>query len=193
MRTRRPFRPRQSPLHKERTCRPSTSPSIHPSRARGPKRVWAASSTRRTYAPAKTLSGPASKTRLPRTSKPCWRPRRWPRSPTSTNPGRRTRPSARTPDASAFRPRSLALPVRQGKALYQINSVVDANNLVSLETGFSLGSYDTARIGADIVFRLGKAGEVYPGIGKDDIALRKHALLADGKARSKPYQRLYPP
>ena len=57
---------------------------------------------------------------------------------------------------------SLYRRVRQGKALYQINSVVDANNLVSLETGFSLGSYDTARIGADIVFRLGKAGEVYP-------------------------------
>ena len=70
---------------------------------------------------------------------------------------------------------SLYRRVRQGKALYQINSVVDANNLVSLETGFSLGSYDTARIGADIVFRLGKAGEVYPGIGKDDIA------LADGE------------
>ena len=66
---------------------------------------------------------------------------------------------------------SLYRRVRQGKALYQINSVVDANNLVSLETGFSLGSYDTARIGADIVFRLGKAGEAYPGIGKDDIAL----------------------
>lgn len=69
--------------------------------------------------------------------------------------------------------------MRQGKALYQINSVVDANNLVSLETGFSLGSYDTARIGADIVFRLGKAGEVYPGIGKDDIALENMPLLAD--------------
>ena len=41
---------------------------------------------------------------------------------------------------------SLYRRVRQGKALYQINSVVDANNLVSLETGFSLGSYDTARI-----------------------------------------------
>lgn len=36
---------------------------------------------------------------------------------------------------------SLYRRVRQGKALYQINSVVDANNLVSLETGFSLGSY----------------------------------------------------
>ena len=31
---------------------------------------------------------------------------------------------------------SLYRRVRQGKALYQINSVVDANNLVSLETGF---------------------------------------------------------
>lgn len=72
-------------------------------------------------------------------------------------------------------------PGAQGKALYQINSVVDANNLVSLETGFSLGSYDTARIGADIVFRLGKAGEVYPGIGKDDIALENMPLLADGE------------
>lgn len=60
-------------------------------------------------------------------------------------------------------------------------AVVDANNLVSLETGFSLGSYDTARIGADIVFRLGKAGEVYPGIGKDDIALENMPLLADGE------------
>ena len=76
---------------------------------------------------------------------------------------------------------SLYRRVRQGKALYQINSVVDANNLVSLETGFSLGSYDTARIGADIVFRLGKAGEVYPGIGKDDIALENMPLLADGE------------
>ena len=76
---------------------------------------------------------------------------------------------------------SLYRRVRQGKALYQINSVVDANNLVSLETGFSLGPYDTARTGADIVFRLGKAGEVYPGIGKDDIALENMPLLADGE------------
>ena len=38
--------------------------------------------------------------------------------------------------------------IRQGKDLYRINSVVDANNLVSLETGFSLGSYDLARLEA---------------------------------------------
>ena len=33
----------------------------------------------------------------------------------------------------------------------------------------------------DGFFRLGKAGEVYPGIGKDDIALENMPLLADGE------------
>ena len=69
--------------------------------------------------------------------------------------------------------------LRQGKALYQINSLVDANNLLSIETGFSLGSYDTARIGPDLVFRLGGPGESYAGIGKAAIALANLPLLAD--------------
>lgn len=69
--------------------------------------------------------------------------------------------------------------VRQGKELYQINSVVDANNLVSLETGFSLGSYDLAYVDGEIDFRLGTPGEVYPGIGKSDIDLENMPLLAD--------------
>ena len=86
-------------------------------------------------------------------------------------------------DPGRFRVSSEALyrRVRQGKALYQINSLVDANNLVSLETGFSLGSYDTAQIGSDLVFRLGATGETYPGIGKDDINLENMPLLADAQ------------
>ena len=86
-------------------------------------------------------------------------------------------------DPGRFRISSEALyrRIRQGKALYQINSLVDANNLVSLETGFSLGSYDTARIGTDVTFRLGTAGETYPGIGKDDINLEHMPLLADAQ------------
>ncbi|MFQ8887318.1 MAG: B3/4 domain-containing protein [Bilophila wadsworthia] len=155
--------------------------TIDPSiRARGPKRVWAASSTRRTYAPAKTLSGPCLGNELPHL-----------KTMLETTPLAQIPQPRRIPegvqglrqDPGRFRVSSESLyrRVRQGKALYQINSVVDANNLVSLETGFSLGSYDTARIGADIVFRLGKAGEVYPGIGKDDIALENMPLLADGE------------
>ncbi len=69
--------------------------------------------------------------------------------------------------------------VRQGKALYQINSLVDANNLASLETGFSLGSYDISHIGPEVVFRLGLQGERYEGIGKTGMALENMPVLAD--------------
>ena len=71
--------------------------------------------------------------------------------------------------------------VRQGKELYQINSVVDANNVLSLETGFSLGSYDCARIRGDIVLRLGAEGESYQGLGKGAIPLHNMPLLSDAE------------
>ena len=69
--------------------------------------------------------------------------------------------------------------LRQGKELYRINSAVDANNLVSLETGFSLGTYDLACLQGDLVLRLGREGEGYAGIGKDTLDLNRMPLLAD--------------
>ncbi len=71
--------------------------------------------------------------------------------------------------------------VRQGKDLYRINSVVDVNNLVSLETGFSLGSYDRDHLQGPVVLRRGRPGESYPGIGKDAVDLENMPLLADGE------------
>lgn len=69
--------------------------------------------------------------------------------------------------------------LRQGKELYRINSVVDVNNVISLETGFSLGSYDLDRLSGDLDLRLGRAGETYTGIGKDALNLENLPLLAD--------------
>lgn len=69
--------------------------------------------------------------------------------------------------------------VRQGKDLYRVNSVVDANNLVSLETGLSLGSYDLAHIEGDIVFRRGEPDETYAGIGKGTVPLSGMPLVSD--------------
>ena len=51
--------------------------------------------------------------------------------------------------------------LKQGKGLYAINSVVDANNIASLETGFSLGSYTLGNLRGDITFRRGLPGETY--------------------------------
>lgn len=69
--------------------------------------------------------------------------------------------------------------VRQGKGLYQVNSLVDVNNVVSLQCGFSLGSYNLANLGEAIVFRKGAAGESYQGIGKAAIGLENMPLLSD--------------
>lgn len=69
--------------------------------------------------------------------------------------------------------------VRGGKPLPAINSLVDANNLVSLETGLSLGSYDAARLEGGIVLRRGRAGEEYAGIGREGASLENWPLLAD--------------
>ena len=70
--------------------------------------------------------------------------------------------------------------VRQGKALYRVNAVVDANNLASLETGFSLGSYDLEAVRGAVAFRLGRAGESCEGIGKATVQPERMPLLADG-------------
>lgn len=54
--------------------------------------------------------------------------------------------------------------VRRGDALYTINSVVDVNNLLSIESGLSVGSYDLDQIHGTITFRKAEKGEGYTGI-----------------------------
>ena len=74
-------------------------------------------------------------------------------------------------DPSRYRVSSEALIRRigQGKGLYEVNTVVDVNNLISIESGFSVGSYDVSQISEELVFRIGQKGETYKGIGKDEI------------------------
>ena len=44
-----------------------------------------------------------------------------------------------------------------------------------------MGSYDAANIEDELVFRVGKPGETYKGIGKDDINIEGLPVLADEK------------
>ncbi len=71
--------------------------------------------------------------------------------------------------------------IKQGKGLYKINTVVDTNNLISLETGFSAGSYDLDSIAEHIELRVGRAGESYQGIGKESINIENLPVLCDAK------------
>ena len=66
-----------------------------------------------------------------------------------------------------------------GKGFPQINVVVDAINLVSVESRLPVGLYDAAHVSGAVVFRAGRAGETYKGIGKYDLNLEGLPLFAD--------------
>ena len=66
-----------------------------------------------------------------------------------------------------------------GKGLPQINAVVDVINLVSVESRLPIGLYDLGHIVGEIVFRAGRKGETYKGIGKYDLNLEGLPLFAD--------------
>jgi DNA/RNA-binding domain of Phe-tRNA-synthetase-like protein len=84
-------------------------------------------------------------------------------------------------DPSRYRGSAEALlrRVLSGKGLYQINSVVDINNLVSLESLNPAGTYDLEKITSPIELRIGAAGENYKGIGKDLINIESLPVFAD--------------
>jgi len=66
-----------------------------------------------------------------------------------------------------------------GKGFPQINVVVDVINLVSVESRLPVGLYDLAHVVGDIVFRAGRSGETYKGIGKYDLNLEGLPVFAD--------------
>jgi len=66
-----------------------------------------------------------------------------------------------------------------GKGLPQINAVVDVINLVSVESRLPIGLYDLAHVSGEIVFRAGRAGETYKGIGKFDLNLEGLPVFCD--------------
>jgi DNA/RNA-binding domain of Phe-tRNA-synthetase-like protein len=86
-------------------------------------------------------------------------------------------------DPTKRRPSSEALlrRVRKGEGLPRINSMVDVCNWCSLECQLPYGLYDAARIEGDVVLRIGREGESYPGIRKDDVHVGGRITLADGR------------
>lgn len=69
--------------------------------------------------------------------------------------------------------------IRKDRALYRVNSAVDTGNLVSLESGFSVGCYDADSIHGPVVLRIGRGSEHYDGIGKGAVNIADAPVLAD--------------
>ena len=85
-------------------------------------------------------------------------------------------------DPTKTRPSNEALlrRVRKGDTLPRINSAVDIVNWCSLEFQLPYGLYDAAKISGDVTMRIGRDGERYAGIRKDDVNVGGRITVADG-------------
>lgn len=88
-------------------------------------------------------------------------------------------------DPSRYRLSSESLVKRivKGNELYYVNNVVDINNLISLQTCYSVGTYDLDKVKGDITFTVGEENERYDGIGRGSINLENLPVFADEEGK----------
>ena len=85
-------------------------------------------------------------------------------------------------DPSRYRPSGEALCRRilRGIPLYQIDTLVDLINLVSLRTGYSIGGFDADKIqGTNLCLGIGKAEEEFEGIGRGPLNIEGLPVYRD--------------
>ncbi len=84
-------------------------------------------------------------------------------------------------DPSRYRPSAEALLRRviKDKGLYRLNSAVDIINLVSLESGYSIGGYDFLKISGTITLKKGTINDHFQAIGRDELNISNLPVLYD--------------
>lgn len=84
-------------------------------------------------------------------------------------------------DPSRYRSSAEALLRRvvKEKGLYRLNSTVDIINLVSLESGYSIGGYDFPRISGTITLKKGDKNDHFQAIGRDELNITNLPVLYD--------------
>lgn len=86
-------------------------------------------------------------------------------------------------DPSRYRPSadSLVRRIIKGNELYKVNNVVDLLNLVSIQTGFSIGGYDVSKITGEPRITIGTSEDEYYGIGRGKLNIEGLPVLRDEK------------
>lgn len=87
-------------------------------------------------------------------------------------------------DPNRYRPAAEALTRRviKGESLYQINTLVDLVNFVSLKTGVSMGGFDMSFIkGDNLVLGIGRANELFKGIGRGKLNIEGLPVYRDAE------------
>lgn len=69
--------------------------------------------------------------------------------------------------------------VVKGNGLYEINNIVDLQNLISIRSGYTIGSYDKAKLTGDITLQKTEAEMRYVGIGDREVNVGNMPVLFD--------------
>lgn len=85
-------------------------------------------------------------------------------------------PNRYHPSAEALRRRILReLP------LYKIDTLVDIINLLSIQSGYSIGGFDAGKIDGNLVLGVGREGEIYHGIGRGELNIAGLPVYRDNQ------------
>lgn len=86
-------------------------------------------------------------------------------------------------DPNRYRPSAEALRRRifRGLPLYKIDTLVDIINLLSIQSGYSIGGFDADKIEGDLVLGVGREGEVYHGIGRGELNIAGLPVYRDNR------------
>lgn len=84
-------------------------------------------------------------------------------------------------DPNRYRPSGEALCRRllKGQGLYQIDTLVDLINLVSLKTGYSIGGFDADKIEGNLELGVGKPNEPFEAIGRGTMNIEGLPVYRD--------------
>ncbi len=84
-------------------------------------------------------------------------------------------------EPNRYRPSGEALCRRivKGDSLYQISTLVDLINLISLKTGYSIGGFDADKINGNVELGVGKANEEFDAIGRGLLNIENLPVYRD--------------
>ena len=69
--------------------------------------------------------------------------------------------------------------IAKGNGLYHINNVIEVNNLISVDSGYAIGSYDVDQLQGEVVLVRAADGAHYDGIGKSSVNIQHLPVLED--------------
>jgi DNA/RNA-binding domain of Phe-tRNA-synthetase-like protein len=83
------------------------------------------------------------------------------------------------PSRYRFSAEALLRRIINRKELYLVNNVIDILNMISFESGYSIGGYDSLKISGNIICGIGKKAETYHAIGRGDMNIANIIVLRD--------------